>query len=261
MTLYWPVGPARHGWRPCGIALSLTLLLGSAVVRAQPPVEIEYASPDQSVWTTRRDAQGQPDNPLFRVAKQLFAKAGIPWRGRTYPAVRMFKNLQDGSSQFSILVKSPALHDCCLLSQAPIAAAEIRAYHLAQHPAPRELSDLAGQSVIVVHGYSYGGLLRFFNDARHNVTVHAAMTHESAFKMLERGRADYVIDYAGPGSEVLAENPVAGVQSVVLSRQDVYLVLSRSYPEAPSVMRRLEHIASTLNVGQILADATKSNLP
>lgn len=248
----------RHPW---GVALGWMLLSMAAAAQTPAPAEIEYAAPDQSVWTIRRDAQGQPDNPLFRVATQMFAKAGIPWQGRAYPAARLFKYLQDGTSQFSILVKAPALQACCLFSRSPVATAEIHAYHLADRAPPRKLDDLAGKRVIVVHGYSYGGLLGFVNDERNRITVSAALTHESAFKMLERGRADYVIDYAGPGNEVLTQNPMPGVQSALLSRQDVYLVLSRTYPDAHKVMERLEQIVSTLDVEQILAGPQRNSNP
>ena len=52
---------------------------------------IEYVSPEQSVWTTRTYTNGEPVNPLLRVAEVLFAKADIPWHSHSYPAARMFK--------------------------------------------------------------------------------------------------------------------------------------------------------------------------
>lgn len=249
----------------CGFGVAL-LLAGGAVnaqgapaALATPP--IDYVSPDQSVWTTRTDAQGQPENPLLRVAAQLFAKAGIAWRNQSYPAARMFKYLQDGSAQFSMLVRAPMLQDCCLWSRKPITAVEIRVYHLAHKPAIKTSDDLVGKSVITVHGYSYGGLLRTINDEGSRIRNETALTHASAFKMLARGRADYVIDYAGPAGEVLAADPLATVRSELLSRRDVYLVLSRTYPDAPKVMARLESIAEGLDVEMLMKDSDKAAKP
>ncbi|HEX6736418.1 MAG TPA: hypothetical protein VF096_16555 [Azonexus sp.] len=219
--------------------------------------EIEYVAPDQSVWTIRTDRHGQPENPLFPVAEALFARAGIPWHGRSYPAARMFKYLQDGSAQFSMLVKAPALNDCCLFSRKPIAVAEIRVFHLGGQPAVAKLDDLAGKSIITIHGYSYGGLLAFVNDGRNRVSNNLALTHSAAFKMLAQRRADYVIDYARPAAEVLAETPLTGLQSSVLSRQEVHLVLHKSYPDAPAVLARLEAIADTLDVDRIMRTTKK----
>ncbi|MDR3370388.1 hypothetical protein [Rhodoferax sp.] len=214
--------------------------------------EIEYASPDQSVWTTRVNHKGEPENPLLRVAAVLFAKAGIPWHSRRYPAARMFKSLQDGSAQFSMLVKSPHLQACCLLSRKPITSVEVRAYHLGGRVPINGVNDLVNKNIISIHGYSYGGLLGFLNDEHNHISNNLAPTHLAAFRMLAQQRADYVIDYVGPATEVLAAVPLLGLQSEVVSSQDVYLVLNKNYPDATRVMARLEAIADTLDVDRVM---------
>ena len=228
---------------------------GSAIANGLP--EIEYATPDQSVWTTRTNAEGEPDNPLTPVAAMLFAKAGMRWHGRAYPATRMFKYLRDGTAQFSILVKSPALEECCLLSKKPLATAEIRAYHLAGIAPIKGIQDLSDKRVITIHGYSYGGLLNSPGKESDQVGNNLALTHPAAFRMLAQGRADYLIDYAGPATEVLAATPLPGLQSELLSRQEVYLVLSKRYPEAGKIMDRLENIADTLDVDKLMRRSRK----
>lgn len=234
-----------------GLALLCTGL-NAPVLAANP--EIEYASPDQSVWTTRVKEGGEPDNPLLRVAGALFTKAGIPWHGKSYPAARLFTYLQDGTAQFSMLVRVPVLQDCCLFSKKPVTTAEIRAYRRTGTAPIKVKEDLAGKSVITIRGYSYGGLINFLADERNHVTNHVTQAHASAFKMLESGRADYVIDYAGPANEVLAAEPIAGMSFDVLTHQEVYLVLSRTYPDAQGVMDRLEAIVATLDVEGLIAN-------
>lgn len=209
-------------------------------------------SPEQSVWTTRVDDKGAPDNPLYRLATVLFAKAGVPWRGENYPAARMFRYLQEGTAQFSMLVKAPMLETCCLLSRRPVAVAEIRVYRRSGVAPVGARADLVGKKVITIRGYSYGGLLDFIADEKNRVSNQVAPSHVSAFRMLAQGRADYLLDYTGPAGEVLAAEPVAGVQSDSLSRQDIHLVLSKSYPDAPALMQRLETIAESLDLRAIL---------
>jgi polar amino acid transport system substrate-binding protein len=214
--------------------------------------EIEYAYPNQSVWTTRRDERGEPDNPLLRLAAVLFAKAGIPWHGKAYPAARMFEHLRNGSAEFSMLVKAPALRDCCLVSQKPVASTDLRIYRRAETPPVRAREELAGKSVITILGYSYGGLLSFIDDKKNGIVNNVAETHESAFAMLERGRADYLIDYTGPATEVLAGRSSKNMKFDVLDRLEIYLVLSRKRPDAQKLMSRLESIAESLNKPEIL---------
>lgn len=249
---------AYRGQRICWMAkvLALGFALASQAQATESGIkqfpEIEYASPDQSVWTTKTKENGEPDNPLSSVAAAMFGQAGIPWHGRSYPASRLFTYLQNGTTQFSMLVKVPALQDCCLFSKKAIATAEIRAYRRAGTPPIRTKEDLVGKRIITIRGYSYGGLINFLADERNRVTNNVTQAHSSAFRMLESGRADYVIDYGGPASEVLSAEPVDGVNFDVLSRQDIHLVLSKNYPDSQNVMGRLEAIVATLDVEGML---------
>lgn len=254
-----PKAPQRPRLRFTALARLALLMCASlshaafaADVAAAPAVEIEYGSPDQSVWTTKTDAQGVPGNPLLRVAAALFAETRTPWRAGIYPAPRLFAKLQDGTTPFSMLVRVPALQECCLFSHKSITTVEIRAYRRATSPPLRRDEDLAGKQVITIHGYSYGGLIKFIADDNNRVTNNVARTHAAAFRMLDNGRADYVIDYADPAREALEAVPIAGVTSDVLSQQAVYLVLSKSYPDAHGFMARLEAIAATLDIETML---------
>ncbi len=241
---------------------TMTPNLAAAQTRAASAMqdEIEYAYPNQSVWTTRRNEQGEPDNPLLRLAAVLFAKAGIPWHGASYPAARMFEHLRKGSAEFSMLVKAPSLQECCLLSQKPVANTELRIYRRAEQPAVKSREELLGKRVITILGYSYGGLLAFIDEngkKNNGIVNNVAETHEAAFAMLERERADYLIDYTGPATEVLAARPVKNLKFDVLDRLEVYLVVSRKRPDAEKLMARLESIAESLNKPEILWAPTK----
>ena len=220
---------------------------GPPTVITAPPPELEYAYPDQSVWTTRVGAAGEPLNPLLELATTLLGRAGLPWHGRGYPAARLFERLGSGGAQFSMLVKSAALEACCLLSRKPVAATELRVYRKAGTPSVGRREELAGKTVITIRGYSYGGLLEFILAPANRVVHSATGRHDSAFAMLAAGRGDYLLDYPGPAAEVLADHPIAGLESDLLSRLDIHLVLSRGYPDAAAVMARLEAIADTLN--------------
>jgi ABC-type amino acid transport substrate-binding protein len=241
----------RAQQRRCVLA-ALGLLL-PVLVRAQALPEIEYGVPDQSVWTTRVNAQGDPDNPLFDVATAIFSRAGIPWHGKNYPASRLFKYLQDGTPvQFSMLVKAPTLQKCCLWSRKPVATVEIRAYHFGNQSPLKSREDLSGKRVITIRGYSYAGLRDFITDPQNRIANNESPTHAAAFRMLIGGRADYLIDYAGPANEVLAAEPLADMRFDVLARQDVHLVLVKTYPDAARVMAQLDAILETLDVAQLL---------
>lgn len=233
-------------FRLLATSLAVVVALAAGSATAAGP-EIEYAYPDQSVWTTAVDAQGRPANPLLRLAKVIFAEAGLPWHGAPYPAARMFSALRDGPANFSMLVKAPALDACCLVSRAPVAGTELRAYWVGDTPPAARRGDLAGHSLILVHGYSYGQWAGFLADPANRIDASRVHKHQAAFAMLAERRGDYVLDYAGPAEEVLAERPIPGIRYAVLDRLDVHLVLTRSTPDAADLMARLEAIAARLD--------------
>ncbi|MCW8915559.1 MAG: amino acid ABC transporter [Magnetovibrio sp.] len=231
----------------------LGIIVGlSSSAHAQEP--LEYAYPDISVWTTQRDSDGKLKNPLVKLAKPLFEKAEIPWSAQDYPAKRMFERLRQGTSKFSMLVNAKsALAGCCLLSKQRVAVVEIRMYRRPGSPAVLTKSDLNGKNVITIRGYSYAGWRNYINEPSHNIVNNVAGDHMAAFSMLEAGRADYVLDYAGPAEEVLAAKSMEeDVTFDSVSQTDVFLVLNKKYPNAEQVMAKLETILKTLDTSEFI---------
>lgn len=233
-----------------GAAAVLWVLALSPAHASEP---LEYAYPDISVWTTERDAQGNLKNPLVKLAAPLFEQAGIEWKPQAYPAKRMFARLREGKSKFSMLVNAKkALGGCCLLSKNRVAVVEIRIYRHADASPITSKEDLKGKSVITIRGYSYAGWRDFINDPANAITNNVAGDHFAAFAMLAAGRADYVLDYAGPAEEVLTKTPIDDITFDSVSQTDVFLILHKSYPDAGNVMRKLEDISKTLDINAFI---------
>jgi polar amino acid transport system substrate-binding protein len=205
--------------------------------------EIEYAYPNQSVWTIRTDEKGILKNPLLEFAATLFSQADMKWHSAPYPVKRLFSNLKNGISNFAILVRATSLKECCIFSKAPVTSTELRVYRLNDTAPIQSMDDLKGKRVITILGYSYGTLGRFIRDEAHQIKLFNAPNHHSAFAMLSHKRAEYLLNYTGPSMDVLSDNPIDGVQDHILSQLDVYLVLNKNYPDAQRVMDRLETIA------------------
>jgi hypothetical protein len=214
--------------------------------------EFIYGYPDVSVWTTRRNADGQLKNPLLNVADTLFEQAGISFKAKPYPAKRLFSYLKKGVIPFSMLVRASSLEACCLFSSNPVTSTELRIYRRSASPAIKAKEDLAGKRVIMIRGYSYGSLGKYLRAQENQVQIIDAAGHEAAFQLLERNRGDYVIDYQGPAEEMLFDNPIADLAYDSFKRLDVYLVLSRDYPNAYRLMDHLEARVAELDVPTLL---------
>lgn len=205
--------------------------------------DIRYVYPGQIVLSTEGGPKLQHINPLIDIARVLFHEANIPWKSKRLPVSRMFQQLGNQVSDFSILIKSPRILECCVTSENPVFNEDLRVYHSSQSQTISSVNDLIGKSIITIQGYSYGHLHSFFSSDTNKLTIHTAPTHASAFSMLKARRADYLIDYRGASIEALSNNPISGITFDVLEKFDLYLVLSKNHPNARSLIRRLEKIA------------------
>lgn len=231
--------------------LIATLAFGQA--RGDDTLVINYGYPDQSVWTSRLDASGLPANPLLQLAEAIFERIGVPWKATAYPAGRLYSYLEQGVATFSMLVRAPTLDSCCLISREPVARTDLRAYRRRAAAPTLGPESLRQRHIIVIRGYSYGSIGRFIHDPANAVTIEETASHQAAFQMFQRGRGDYVLDYAGPGEEMINELGIDAV-SETLDSLDVHLVLNRQVPQAEALMARLEEAARSLGRNSVLSN-------
>ncbi len=234
--------------------LLITLSVGpSSPIAADTPTNIYYAYPDQMVIVSRIDENGKFDNPLNKLLDQLFKRAGVNWESKEFPATRMFQTLDKGTANFSILVNSPELSECCLISTTPILSTELRVYHKKGLKALTNIQALRDKNIITLRGYSYGPFKTFIDDPKNRIKVLPTGTHTSAFEMLREERANYLLDYNYPSVVVLKNNPITDIQFEPLTKIDLHLVLHKSYPNAKRFMEQLESIIEDLDVEGILS--------
>lgn len=114
------------------------------------------------------------------------------------------------------------------------------------------------KQIITLAGFSYGGLITFINDPQNRIENNIASSRIAAFKMLNEGRADYLLDYAEPAAtETLLKHPAADLHSDVLEVVHMYFVISKSYPDASAVLDRLEAIYRSMRDEDVKRAYTK----
>jgi len=240
-----------------GMLAMLWLPCQAVAQQAAKPAEIIYAFPENPPRSFI-NAQGQPDGYFIRLAKALFAKANIPWRGVSYPASRIC-NSQSSIANFYILALShPELKVCCLVSKISVGKDELRLFGIGGKPHIKSVEQLIGKKIITIRGFSYGGLINLINDKNYRITNYEAGSHEAAFDMLAAGRADYLLNFGELADMFLATHPVANIRYDVLGEPIYhYLVLSKDYPDAEKTMARLEAIVKTMNLDEIKKSSVK----
>ncbi len=184
--------------------------------------------------------------PLIDYMHRLLQSAGVAYRMEGFPARRLYRNLAAGESQFWVGIKNvPEYEGKVLYSEQPIYSLHLRLYRLPGSPEIRQLSALQTQRLIVIRGYSYGGLLEPLKQRPMGLQWKDANTNYKALEMLQLRRGDYLLSYAEPIEQLLQQRPQR-LEHEVLQELPMYLVLSRTTPHAESLMARLNQVASNM---------------
>lgn len=234
---------------------TLFILSFSSFADADLP-EIEYVYPISTAWTEEKTAFGIPKTPYIPYIRALSLKAGFNLKTKAMPPKRMFRDFKSGQSEFGLLVKAPALSDCCLFSSQPITSMPINVYFPKGMPMIDSREDLVGKNIGLIHGYSYGKLRKFLENHQTKSVIRNASNHEDLFQaVLLRGRQEYVIDY-GPISEETITKLKPGVElnSKTLVDINLYFVVSKSMPKAKDILDKFEEASKHIDVKKYEAD-------
>jgi len=170
----------------------------------------------------------------------ILEKANIPYKIRIYPTPRLYSNLTSGETDTFIGIKNVSRYkNKVIFSQKPVSEAVLGVYTL-QKKTILKKEEFIGKSVIIVRGYSYGGLINFLKDPKNHIQLEVASTHEAGLRMLKGKRADYFLDYVNTVNSYLKDIPIPNVKYSIIDRIPLYLIVSKSTPNAESIMKKLE---------------------
>ncbi len=196
---------------------------------------------------SRLNARGEQYRPLKLMADEMFRLSGAKWDSEPVPIFRMYKYLNNGKANFSILIKMKRLEGCCVRSDEPIYLVQLGVYYLPGATPIESLDDLVGKSLIAINTYGFGTVRPFLLDPEKHITVLPALTHDSAFSMLEARRAEYFLDYLGPAKKVLDEKQKNDIRYTVLKQLELFIILRKDYPDAQNVANFLGDIFRSLD--------------
>lgn len=219
-------------------------------------IQIKYGYPNQSIFIATINGKEQLATPMLSVAKELFERANLSWTATSYPAKRLFRNFKNGETNFSILVRASSLFDSCIFSKKPVYSTNLNVYYIGDKPPIISKEDLIGSNIVTIRGYSYGSLGKFINNPKNNIVNEVTNTHSSAFRMLELGRVDYLIDYASAAQDIISKNSIRNLHSNTINQLDIFLVLSKSYPKADELMKKLETIVESIDINKIISESS-----
>ncbi|PSF13213.1 amino acid ABC transporter substrate-binding protein [Marinobacter shengliensis] len=152
---------------------------------------------------TYRTAEGEPAGEFVEITRKVAAEAGYELEFLYLPVARTYLYLKDGTVDLWLgLSATPVLKEVVLESWISPIPVELSAWYRQDTELLEHMDQLHGSMVILIGGYTYGGL-RYWLEDQPDIRITEAPNHRSAVDMLKRKRGDYLLDYRQPVREIL----------------------------------------------------------
>ncbi|WP_222847898.1 hypothetical protein, partial [Haloferax sp. KTX1] len=123
----------------------------------------------------------------------------------------------------------------------------LNAYHLEETEPVGGISELHGEELILIRGYTYLGRLDALKEANAS-RIDKASTHVAALRMLRAERGDYLLDFTAPVTDALTTRPIPSITYSPITSWKTTLVFSQKTPEVEAVISDFEKAESTLEL-------------
>lgn len=222
------------------ISLAASLLLG-ALLLASPvsaetdpePLEFGYIHLPPFGYT---DSDGESRGYLVELTRRVLSAMDQPIRVVQHPATRLYRQIDSGETAFTL-----AAADLHRLENTAVEANEaaitltLSLYRRPDTEPVSNIEQLKGHHVVLMKGYSYGDLGRFFEAEGDALRVTEARTHRSALRMIQFGRADYLLNYHAPADTTIEQQGLTGIESDIIKQVDVHFFVSRALDNAQAL--------------------------
>lgn len=150
-----------------------------------------------------QNEQGEPAGHFIELTRKVVQEAGYEAEFIYLPISRIYLYLKSGAVDlWPGLSRITILAEDVLESWANVYPVQLSAWYLETSQPLTHFDQLEGKTVIVIGGYTYGGLLSWLQASRH-IKVTQAPNHRAALEMLKLERGDYVLDYREPVERLL----------------------------------------------------------
>lgn len=146
---------------------------------------------------------GTPAGSFIELTRKVAREAGYRPDFIFLPVSRVYLYLTNGAIDvWPGVTEVPRLEGEVLETWVSPFPLQLSAWYREGTPPLAHFDQLQGKRVIVIGGYTYGGLLGWL-ERKSGIRLTEAPNHRSAVDMLKRKRGDYLLDYRAPVQEIL----------------------------------------------------------
>ncbi len=195
-------------------------------------------------YHTYPDGQGR--GPFIDMARKLGDAIGYDIKPVSLPPKRAVKLVGSGEVDFWFgLATNELYNDNVYISKNPIDHLELRVYSIKPMGKFNGREDLVGKSVVILRGYTYGGLRDFILDPKNEIYAVQVSSLAQGLKVLEVRELDYILGYTRPVSEALQEYALSNIDSRIISSLDIHMTLHKDIDNSKKLMEELEKFQSS----------------
>ncbi|MEP1215964.1 MAG: transporter substrate-binding domain-containing protein [Marinobacter sp.] len=218
----------RQSALPLIVCLCLTIL--NSPVHAQPARDTLVVGYVDVPPLAYEGPDGRAEGVFIDLTRRVAEEAGYDLNFRYLPVSRAYYYLRTGGIDiWPGVTDVPALEGEVLESFVSPLPFQLSAWGMAKMPPVLHFDDLKDRTLILIAGYTYGGLAERLANIP-GISITEAPNHQAAVAMLNRGRGDYLLDYQDPIKVVLEEFPVRGIREYPVRTRNAAWVFSLANP-------------------------------
>ena len=206
----------------------------------QQPVGVGYIELPPLMMTLN----GKPTGELLEATAELMQEAGLTYRFIPVPAGKRYVDVAATSTALHMFFGS-LKKDGLAVVPSTLNKLVLNLYGRVGNRPPA-IGALENVPVITVYGHTYNGYRDQLAASEKGVVLVPTPNHKAAFQLLLAGRATYVLDYAKPSSDVLAELGAQNLEITHVDTWNLHLMVSRKIPAADLLHSRLEAAAARI---------------
>jgi polar amino acid transport system substrate-binding protein len=200
------------------------------------PIRVGYVDFPPLTFEKNGEPAGYLMDDLLRVVKKL----GLTISDiELYPAARLFRLLKSG--ELDMWVGIEVHPEEIAYTASPLATLELNVWTLKGRTLPRikNVDDLKPYRVALIRGYGYGEWGQTIRAPGSPFRWTDLTDRHHAFKFLEHGRADLLLDYKEPLLFTLPNDKDRHLQSVKVQVLPVKIGVSKAYPRYAELIAAL----------------------
>lgn len=187
-----------------------------------------------------QNEQGEPAGIFIDLTRRVVEEAGYKPEFIYLPVSRIYLYLKSGVIDlWPGLSNIPSLQGEVLESWVNAYPVQLSVWYLESSEPLLHFDQLEGKTLIVIGGYTYGGLLAWFEASGQTILTEAP-NNRAALEMLKLKRGDYVLDYRQPIEEILTQPEDSMIRESELRSRYTAWLFSLANPRAALLREELD---------------------